>query len=422
MTSLRPDDVRIDDLAKPVFSREAAELRAMMASMAPTLSITPHDLMTAAREQTGLEDFGDDWFREPLTVLCEALRSEAQLSPAGVVSIWSQLVQLLRNRLLIEDVVRRHPEILDVAIDAPIVIAGLPRTGTTHLHNLISSDPALRSLNYWESLEPVLSEAERGVDPDPRIERTAGGLDMLDVFMPYFKRMHEMTVDHVHEEIQLLAVAGSTMLFETMAPMPSWRDWYTSTDQTPAYEYLRKILQVLSWQRGVGKRWVLKSPQHLEQLPVVQAVFPDATYVVTHRDPVAVIASLVMMMAYSLRMVRDDIDVPAVGHYWASRGQELLGGCLRDRDVLPDEQTVDVRFHEFMADDVGTVRQIYDAAGLAFTGDVQAAMDAFIAEHPRGKFGRVEYFFDEFQLSEDELRSNFTAYVDRFGVDHEKLR
>jgi hypothetical protein len=394
-----------------------------MATMAPSMSFAFDDLLAVASEQTGLGDFGDPWFRQPLGVLCDALRTEAQLSPAGVVSIWSQLLQLLKNRLLVEDVIRRHPEILDVPIEAPIVIAGLPRTGTTHLHNLISADPAWRSLAYWESLEPVLADAERPAagEPDPRIERTANALGMVDLFMPHFKRMHEMTVDHVHEEIQLLAVAGSTMLFETMAPMPSWRDWYTTNDQTPAYDYLRRILQVLSWQRGSGKRWVLKSPQHLEQLPVVRAVFPDATYVVTHRDPVAVTASLVMMMSYTLRMVRDEVDVPAVGHYWADRAEDLLGGALRDRDALPEDQTVDVVFHEFMADDIAAVRRIYEVAGQAFTPDVQSAMDGFMADHPRGKFGRVQYFFDEFGLDPDVLRANFAAYIDRFGVEQESV-
>ena len=413
----RPADLVIDDLALPAFGPAASEIRAAMAEMAPTLSLHPEDLMAAASGDVGLDDFGDPWFRTPLAVLCDALRTEAKLCPAGVVSAWSQLVALLKNRLLVEDALRRHPEITDVPITAPIVILGLPRTGTTHLHNLMSADPALRSLAYWESLEPVV--AGPSVAPDPRIERTAQALEMVDTFMPEFKRMHEMTVDHAHEEIQLLAVAGSTMLFETMAPMPSWRDWYKSNDQTPAYAYLRRILQVLSWHRGAGKRWVLKSPQHLEQMPVLRATFPDATFVVTHRDPVAVTASLVMMMTYSLRMMRDSVDVREVGRYWSDRAQDLLGGCLRDRDVLPADQSVDVLFHEFMADDVATVKRIYEVADQPFTPEVQAAMDAFVANHPRGRHGRVVYSFDEFGLDPVQLRKVFSAYVDRFGVQPE---
>ncbi len=168
------------------------------------------------------------------------MRDEGGFNGAGVLQQHTFILGLLKNRLLVEDLVRRHPEILEERITAPIVICGLPRTGTTHLHNLMSADPALRSLPYWESLEPVLADRERPAPgaPDPRLERTATALSFLDVAMPYFKRMHEMTVDHVHEEIQLLAIDFSTMLFETTAPMPPWRDAYLTRDQRPSYAYL----------------------------------------------------------------------------------------------------------------------------------------------------------------------------------------
>ncbi len=185
-------------------------------------------------------------------MLCNALGDEAGLSPTGVVTWHTQLLQFLKNRLLVQDLLARHPEIHDLEIERPIIICGLPRTGTTHLHNLISSDPALRSLPYWESLEPVLPDAEQPAPgaPDPRLGRTAFGLEMLGAALPYFNRMHEMTVHHVHEEIQLLAIDLSTMLFETQGLVPSWRDHFRSEDQTPSYEYLRTVLKVLQWLRG----------------------------------------------------------------------------------------------------------------------------------------------------------------------------
>ena len=157
----------------------------------------------------------------------------------------------------------------------------------------MAADPALRSLPYWESLEPVLPDAERPAagEPDPRLARTEMALGLVNALMPLFERMHEMTVEHVHEEIQLLAIDFSSMLFETTAPMPSWRDYYLAHDQTPHYAYLKRVLQVLTWLRG-GDRWVLKSPQHIEQFGPLLATFPDATFVVTHRDPIAVTASV----------------------------------------------------------------------------------------------------------------------------------
>ena len=174
--------------------------------------------------------------------------------------------------------------------------------------------------------------------------------------------MHEMTVEHTHEEIQLLAIDFSTMLFETTAPMPTWRDAYLSHDQRPTYAYLRKVLKVLQWLRG-GTRWVLKTPQHLEQFPALVDTFPDATFVVTHRDPVSVTASMVTMIAYTARLTRDHVDLEDMGAYWSDRLERMLRRCATERDALPADRTIDVRFDEFMADDLAMVARVYDLAG-----------------------------------------------------------
>jgi hypothetical protein len=233
--------------------------------------------------------------------------------------------------------------------------------------------------------------------------------------MPHFKRMHEMTVDHVHEEIQLLAIDFSTMLFETMAPMPTWRDAYLATDQTPSYAYLKRVMQVLTYLRG-GERWVLKSPQHIEQFGPLSTVFPDATFVVTHRDPVAVTISMATMLAYSARMSFDHPDPARVGRYWSERGETMLRACVRDRDLLPPEQTIDVRFDEFMADDVAMVERIYRVAEQPFTATTRAAMDDFMATHPRGRHGSIVHDPGVLGIDVDERRGSLRFYADRFGV------
>jgi hypothetical protein len=420
-TGERPADIVLDDLAAPRLPVEVEAMVAMMAQAGAALTLDPDAMMAAAAAETGLDDFGDTGFRERLDVLTGSLRTEAGLSPAGVAGQYGLLVGLLKNRLLIEDVIRRNPEIADVPIVRPIVICGLPRTGTTHLHNLMSADPALRSLPYWESLEPVLDDKERPApgETDPRRTRTEQSVWFINTAMPHFKRMHEMTVDHVHEEIQLLAIDFSTMLFETVAPMPTWRDYYLAHDQRPSYAYLKRILQVLQWSRG-GTRWVLKSPQHLEQFPALADTFPDATFVVTHRDPVSVTASMVTMLCYGSRMSHSRVDPVAVGRYWAERLETMLARCVRDRDVLPADRSIDVRFDEFMADDVAMVERIYDIAGQPFTPDTRSAMRRFMAEHPRGRHGGVRYDLGEFGLTTAERRSALAFYVDRFGVSEER--
>jgi Sulfotransferase family len=414
--------VRIADLASPQYTDEVRAVLGMMSEMGRAVVLEPRALMDAAIDVTGLSDFGATDFIERLDVLCRALCEEAGLNDAGVLTQHTMLVGLLQNRLLIEDLVKRHPEILETEIVAPIVICGLPRTGTTHLHSLISSDPALRSLPYWESLEPVLGQSEREAveagEADPRLARTAQALEFLDAGMPYFKRMHEMTVDNVHEEIQLLAVDFSSMLFETIAPMRSWRDYYLSHDQRGSYAYMVKILKVLQWLRG-GTRWVLKSPQHLEQFPVLLDTFPDATFVVTHRDPVAVTASMVTMLAYTARLSHDHVDVAGIGTYWADRLERMLDSCAAERDALPAAQSIDVRFAEFMSDDVAMVERVYAVAGQPFGDTVRQAMWAFMRQHPRGRHGSVVYDLDQFGLDAGERRKALSRYAERFGIPEE---
>ena len=414
----RPAAVTIDDLAEPRFTPEVNAIRAMMAEAGAALSLQPQELMAAAAHEAGLSDFGPTDFVERLDVLCRAMRTEAGLNEVGIMGQHALLTGLLRNRLLLEELVRRHPEVLDVEISRPIVICGLPRTGTTHLHNLMSADAGLRCLPYWESLEPVPPGAVRAGEPDTRRARTEQSLGFLEMAMPYFKRMHEMTVDHVHEEIQLLAIDISTMLFETLAPMPTWRDHYLARDQRPSYAYLKKILQAMQWLRG-GTRWVLKSPQHLEQLPALHHTFPDATFVLTHRDPVSVTASMCTMLAYGARMSRDHVDVAGLGRYWADRLELMLRACVRDRDVLPADRSIDVRFDEFMADDVAMVERIYALAGQPMTDAVRAAMAGFMAEHPRGRHGAVNYDLAALGLDRAERRRALAFYVERFAVAEE---
>jgi hypothetical protein len=418
--SERPSPIVLDDLAHPRFTEPVRAILDMMSDAGATASLRPDDLMEMAATETGLHDFGPSDFVSRLDVLCGSLRDEARLNNAGILQQVLLLTGLLRNRLLLEDLIARHPEILREKIEKPIVICGLPRTGSTHLHNLISSDPALRSLPYWESLEPVLAEGDGPAmgEADPRLERTEMALSFVNSAMPEFKRMHEMTVDHVHEEIQLLGIDVSTMLFETSAPIPTWRDHYLNRDQRPSYEYLKKILQVLQWSRG-GSRWVLKSPQHLEQFPALFDTFPDATFVVTHRDPVSVTASMVTMLAYSARLGHDSVDLEWIGDYWTDRLEGMLRACVQFRNVLPADRTLDMHFDAFMRDDVAMVRRIYDLAGQPFTEDAASAMSRFMEANPRGRHGGVLYDLAQFGIDRDELRGALGFYADRFGIAEE---
>lgn len=411
----RPASIRFTDLANPVYPEAAAPMRDALAAYGAVLEVTPDALLATAVERTGLDDWGDPAFRQRLDILCGALREEADLSETGRAIAFEQLVANLVNRLRLEALVTAHPEIEDVTIERPIIICGLPRTGTTHLHNLLAADPSLRYLPYWESLEPFPAPDES--DPEPRRQRCAAGLDLVSTSMPEFRRMHDMTVEHAHEEIQLLANDVSGMLFETTYQVPSYAAHYKGQDQAPSYGYLKRSLQAIQWLRG-GTRWVLKSPQHLEQFPVLASTFPDATFVVTHRDPVEVTISMLTMVCYASRMAVTNPDPHRITRYWLDRAGDLLDGCVRDRDVLPAGQSIDIRFDDFMADEKGTIEAIYDRAGQQFDAGVQDAMQRFLVEHPRGRYGGVIYEPDDLGLDVAEVAEKFRTYSERFIANH----
>jgi Sulfotransferase family len=410
-TGERPASIHLTDLSDPIYPEASLPMRDGLAAYGATLKLKPEALLQSAIDRTGLDDWGAPAFHERLDVLCGALTRQADLSAVGIAMVFEQLVGNLVNRLRLEALVSAHPEIEDVTIDRPIIICGLPRTGTTHLHNLIAADPAIRYLPYWESLEPFPASDE--VDPGPRQDRCAAGLDIVETSMPEFKRMHEMTVDHAHEEIQLLANDISGMLFETQYQVPDFAAHYKSHDQTPSYGYLKRTLQAMQWLRG-GTRWVLKSPQHLEQFPVLFNTFPDATFVVTHRDPVEVTQSMATMISYASRMACEKPEPAKITRYWLDRADDLLNGCLRDRGVLPAAQSIDVKFDDFMADEEGTVAAIYALADRPYDDRARAAMSQFRTEHPRGRHGGVRYAPKDLGLDTNEVASRFSDYRDRF--------
>lgn len=413
MTHTRPGLVQLDDLAEPKFSPEAEQIRDMMATLAADCPLDADALHARAIADTGLDDFGPDDYRERLDVYLAALHDIDGMHAPGIVNFFGQLSQWLKNRLLLTDLLTRHPEIHNVELLPPVVIAGLPRTGTTHLHNLLGAAPSFRTLPYWESFEPFPLPSEEGIEPDPRAARMDIAVTMMNTLMPHFALMHEMTTEHVHEEIQLLANDFSTMFMETLAYVPRWESYYLAHDQTSTYEYLATQLKALQFLRG-GRRWLLKSPQHLEQLPVLDKVFPGVAVVCTHRDPVPVAISMVAMLAYTARTHRSPVPVEDIAAGWIDRLELMLAALVGDRDVIPPDRSIDVSFDDFMADQLGVAEQVYGLVGEPMTDEVRAAMAEYLGGHQRGRLGKVLTSCEMFGLNEDDLRERFAPYVSRF--------
>lgn len=410
------DLVRIDDLRAPRL--DDAQRAALEYVATLDVSFDVDVMLETAVARAGCCDFGAPDFRGRLEHMVAAVEADTGLGPLGRLAVHQRTVRLLTSRLLVEDLVRRRPEILDIDIGAPIIVLGLPRSGTTHLVNLIAADTRLRSLPYWESLEPCPrpgdGPARDGVDP--RFARCQRDYEAQMRMVPLLRAMHHQQPTAIEEEIELEDLDFASYTLEWLARVPAWRDYYFTLDQRAHYAYLKKVLQVLTFLRGPN-RWVLKSPQHLEQIPALVATFPDATFAVTHRDPVAVIQSAITMLAYGDRMRRAAIEPEALAAYWVDRVERLLHACVRDRDLLPPDRSVDVVFHEFMADDVGMVAAIYERAALPMTDAARKRLDAFMTEHPRGKHGQIAYDLrGDFGLEPEAVRARFAEYCDRFSV------
>ena len=335
--------------------------------------------------------------------------------------MFNDCVRYASNRLRIEDLLRAHPEIEQIPIEKPVIVIGLPRSGTTNLVNLLAADSRFRSMPLWESYEPVPDPRE-ALDPDgvdPRWTRCQQQWEAMQVGAPFVAAMHPMEPDHVHEEIELMLPDFSSYNLEWVARTPRWRDHYLATDQTPHYAYMKKVLQILQWYRP-RQRWVLKSPQHLEQIGPLLATFPDATIVVTHRDPVAVVQSTITMVTYGARTAYRSTDPEWYRDYWTDRIGRLLDASIRDRHLLPADRTVDVFFHEYMSDELGTLHRVYDAAGIELTDTAIAEIGAYQSAHPRGVAGRVVYDLrGDFSTTPEAVRERFGDYLDRFPVQIE---
>jgi hypothetical protein len=406
--------IRIDDLRTPRLS--PAQQAAIEATNGLEVELSVEAVLAAARERTGLADFGPPDFLERLALLVDEWSADATMRPLQRLNLRGYLIRYATNRLLLQDLWTRRPEVLETPIRQPIIVAGLPRSGTTHLVNLLAADRRFRSLPLWESYEPVPLPGEPPLPDgtDPRYRRCAEAWDGMQHTLPLLAAMHPMNPDHIHEELELMGPDFASYNFEWLSPSPRWRDHYYATDQTPHYQYMLKVLRTLTWFRG-PERWVLKCPQHMEQLKVLKKVFPDATVVITHRDPVAVVQSSVTMIAYGARMRLTGIDTEGLMDYWSARIEHMLRACVRDRAVWSPSCSLDVFFHQFMADEMGTVEHIHAVAGNPLPDDVRADLQRFLADHPRGKEGRVIYDMKrDFGIEPAELRRRFAFYFDAF--------
>jgi Sulfotransferase family len=420
MSAGTANDIHITDFANPVLSTVERQAR----DSAPEVKLSSDAVLGAACATTGLGDFGADDFRERLEVWLQSFNEDTGLSRLGRAMAFDTMVRFASNRLRIEDLIRRHPEILTVELPRPLIVAGLPRSGTTHLVNLLATHPNLRSMQLWESNEPVPKPDEmnwESSDANPRYRRSNEVWHIMTNVLVHWAAMHEWAPGHVHEDVELHAFDFSSYIIDWMARVRRWQRYYFEHDQTPHYAYVRKVTQMMTWLHGPN-RWVTKCPQNMENLPALFRVYPDAAVVITHRDPVAVLQSALTLMAYTDRIRRTEMDLPDLRDYWFDRIERLLRQCVKDRDTLPKGQVMDVMFHEYMADERGTFTRACELAGIPCTADAEQRLTQYLHDNPRGKKGRVVYDLKGlFDVDIAALRKRFQFYYDRFPVRQERV-
>jgi hypothetical protein len=415
------DDIDFDDLTSPKLTDVQRQILDFTEAKHVDLDV---DRMLAeaieqAGQQAGAGDLDDtDGFVDRLGSHVAAIEADEGLRQLSRASLRQRVVRLLRNRLSLVELIKRYPGIESIPIEKPFIVVGMPRSGTTHLVNLIASDPRRRALPYWESQDPIPAPGQ-GPDifgVDPRYARAKSEHDALMVSAPVVAAMHDRFPEAIEEEVELLDLDLAAYVLEWHARVPEWRDYYLRLDQTRHYAYMKKVLQALTFLRG-PRTWILKSPQHCEQLGPLMATFPDATVAFTHRDPVAVIQSAITMMAYSDRLRRNSIEPQWLLDYWSDRVHRLLSACVRDRDLVPAESSIDVSFHQLNGNEMPVLERLYQCGGVELPPKVRDRFQRYLDGNPRGKHGRIRYELQRhFGISADELRGRFDFYFDKFDV------
>lgn len=376
-------------------------------------------LRRAARARTGLADFGDPTFVEPLRLLLASLEREAELQPFGRLFARRVLVHTLANRLRLEDDWKRHPAILDERVHAPLFVLGPSRSGTTLLFKLLTGDPAHRWLSYWEAHTPSPPPVRETYAVDARRRAARREVRALDYLVPNLLAIHEFEAEGPEECFPLLANTLAGVQFSWMFDVPTYDRWLTDYDMTGAYRYYRQQLQLLQW-RCPGERWVLKSPVHLFAINALLASFPDARIVQLHRDPLAVLPSTCSLTATMRGLASTAVHPQRIGTQVSEALAIGFERAMRSRRHADPARFCDVYYRDLMRDPIAVVRAIYRHFDIELTPAAECAMLVRLADTPRHERGVHRYSLEQFHLDREQERRRFAAYREAFEIPEDE--
>ena len=381
--------------------------------------LEPDELIATAMRNTGLGDFGADDWRDGFAVLCRAIEEEAELHLFGRLWTRQDLLLFLETRLQVEEAYRRHPEIDDEEIAAPVFVLGLPRSGTSILFELLAQDARFMAPANWEFVLPCPPPEATTYRTDPRVERAHDLITQAGRVAPTYRAMHEMGAWIPNEcGVAFRMTFRSDHLAATFQA-PSYANWMFAADKEPAYRWYKRLLKLLQW-RNPRQHWLLKSPDHQSHLPVLFKVFPDARVIVTHRDPVRAQGSVTNLLG-TFYWMRSDKPFDAASF------EELLtpeGTAARldqmidwlDAGTIPAAQVAHSLYADLVDDPQRALETLYGQLGMPVTAQLREAVGAYLAGKPKGKFGAHTYAVDE----TDSVRALFARYQARFGVPSEQ--
>jgi len=375
------------------------------------------DLLEAAIKSTGLSDFGDPSFREPLELLLGDIAGDPDLHPMGRFFHREFLLRFLKNRLkLVEAWSPESAALQEVA--QPLVILGMPRTGTTRLFNIMARDPAHRTLSLWESYRPTPAPREESLKSDRR--RMSARMDQViaNYLGPDMRAIHELRLDGPEECIHLLATSFVSWLLSVEYNAPQYHEFYLSHDQILPYQEFRKTLHYLQ-SHYKRDRWLLKSPTHSFGIFGLMAAFPEARIVQTHRDPVKVIPSTASMALTARGMGCSQLDASLVGAQVLEQLTCALERTMEARVRIPTEQIADIQYADIIGDPMNVVREIYQKFGWSLSDMAIAEMTDEINSHGQHKHGRHHYTLEQFGYERGKIDATFADYRAAFDVPSE---
>lgn len=375
-------------------------------------------MIDAAKRKTGLSDFGDEWFLEPLDVLVRSINDEARLTPLGMRIQQSRIVSALSIRLRAERLLHVRPEIRDIRIGKVILIAGLQRTATTMLHRLIAADPGIRALRSWEALNPVPLPGERSGEPRRRMRQARLATRAIRFLAPEFLAIHPIAYDAPEEDVLLLDTCFMSQAPEAAMHVPSYAMWLEQQDHARCYEYLLTLLKILHWQRP-GECWVLKTPHHMEYLDVILDVIPEVHIVQTHRDPKQSIPSFLSMVAHGRGMLSDQVDPKEIGAHWMHKTLRMMKRSMDVRRTRRDGVFVDASYYDLVIDPIGGLRRIYKAAGIDFTREAERDVMAVSGRNRKDRHGRHIYRSTDFGLDDETIDEYCDFYRRKYRIPDE---